>query len=219
MAQVSAFNGVVADFTFAVDDFFIGEDGPEMGAPPDGAFINEGEAVFEELEEDPLSPEKVVGVGGIDFAIPVDGEAESFDLSSEVFDVGFGGNRGVCAGFDGVLLGGESKGVPTHGVKDVVAVGFFVACQDVGGGVAFGVSDMKSSSGGVGEHVQSVVLGLIRVVDCLEGVLGLPVLLPVRLYFREFVGVAVGCGHVVLRKFERGRICGFVGFARFSSIL
>jgi len=151
-----------------------------------------------------LGPAEVVGVSGVDFAVPVDGESKPFDLSAEVFDVGFGGDGGVGAGFDGVLLGGKSKGVPTHGVKYVVTVGFFVAGQDVGGGVAFGVSNVQSSSRGVGEHVQGVVLRLICVVDGLEGVLGFPVFLPVWLNFREFVGVAVGSGHVVLKKLERG---------------
>ncbi len=110
----------------------------------------------EEFEEDPLGPAEVVGVGGGEFAVPVVGEAEGFELAFEGRYVFGGGDARVGAGVDGVLLGGESEGVPTHGVEDVFALHAGVAAGDVGGSVTFGVADMEAGAGGVGEHVEDV---------------------------------------------------------------
>jgi len=60
---------------------------------------------------------------------------------------------------DGVLLCGEAEGVPSHWVEDIAACHFFVAADDVGGGVAFWMADMEACAGGVGEHVEAVVFG------------------------------------------------------------
>ena len=48
MFHGAAFDGEAADFGFAVDDSFVGEDGAEAGAPVDGDFGFIGEAVVGE---------------------------------------------------------------------------------------------------------------------------------------------------------------------------
>ena len=114
--------------------------------------------------------------------------------------------RGVLAGFDGVLLGGESEGVPTHGVKDVKAVHLFVAADDVGGGVALGVADVESRAAGVREHVENVVLrlggievGIARIRGAV-GLFGGPMVLPLFFKDVERVGLLAFVGHVVGRN-------------------
>jgi len=57
------------------------------------------------LQENPLSPADVVGVGGVDFAVPVIAKSEGLELAPEVVNVLFGSDTRVLAGFDGVLLG------------------------------------------------------------------------------------------------------------------
>ena len=143
-----------------VQDFLVGEDGAERRAEPDRLLGDVGEAVAEELEEDPLRPAEVVLVGRREFAVPVDGEAEHLQLAAEVVDVALGLDGGVLAGGDGVLLGGQAERIPAHRVEDVEAVGFLVTGEDVRSGVAFRVPDVQAGAGGVGEHVQDVVLRL-----------------------------------------------------------
>ena len=60
----------------------------------------------EQVEEYPLGPAIVFGVGSVKFAVPVVAEAEAFYLAADVVDVVFGGDAGVGAGLDGVLFGG-----------------------------------------------------------------------------------------------------------------
>src|SRR5215471_12596130 len=76
-----------------------------------------------ELQENPLSPFKVFGVGGVDFAGPVVTKPEALDLAFEGGDVGLGCSTGMLAGFDCILFGGEAESIPTHGVQDVEAAG------------------------------------------------------------------------------------------------
>ena len=124
-------------FGFGVEGLWVGERFDRFGLIGGGV-----EPRVIELEEDPLGPAEVFGIGGIDFAIPVVAEAERLDLASEVIDVGFGGDAGVLAGFDGVLFGGEAEGIPAHWMEHVVASGTLVAGEDIGGSVAFGMTDV-----------------------------------------------------------------------------
>jgi len=76
-----------------------------------------GQALLEKLQEDPLRPLDVFGIGGVDLAIPVVGKADGVDLAAEV---GYGPSRwsrAMDAGLDGVVLGRQTKGVPSHGCR------------------------------------------------------------------------------------------------------
>ena len=176
MSEIAALDGETADLALAVDDFFVGEHRAELGAPPHGAFVDVGEATFKELEENPLRPAEILRVGRVDLAVPIVGKPEGFDLS-----IVLGVGRGMRAGFDRVLFGGQAKGVPTDGVEDVKALGAFVTRDDIGGGVALGVADVEPRARRVGEHVQHVVCRLRRVLLGASGVVFLPERLPVRL--------------------------------------
>jgi hypothetical protein len=143
------------------------------------------------LQEDPLRPAHVFGIGGGDFAVPIVGEAERFELAAEVLDVGGGGDRRVLAGLDGVLLGGQAERVVAHRVEHVVAGHALVAADDVGGGVTFRVADVQAGAARVGKHVEHVVFRLggieVRVAGTrgAEGFFGLPALLPFGLELAE----------------------------------
>ena len=108
--------------------------------------------------KNPLGPPVVARVGGIDFATPVDGETDSLDLSAEVLDVGLCGRGRMGACLDGELLCREAEGIPTHGVEDVKSAGCLVAGKDIGCGVTFRMPDVQTCAGGVGKHVQHVLL-------------------------------------------------------------
>ena len=66
--------------------------------------------------------------------------------------------RGVLAGFDGVLFGGQAEGVEAHRVHHALALHPAAAADDVGGRVAFGMADVQAVAAGIGEHVEHVEL-------------------------------------------------------------
>jgi len=88
---------------------------------------------------------------------------------------------GVDSLLDGVLLCGEAEGVEAHRMKNVEALHALVTGNDVSGGVALGMSDMKPATRWIGEHVENVVLGQIGTVTGPEQVVLTPVRLPARL--------------------------------------
>ena len=144
----------------AVLDLLVGEHGAQRRAPVDRHVGHVGEALLVELEEDPLCPTVVVGGGGVDLALPVVGEAEALDLLAEGVDVALGDGRRVQPLAHRGALGGQPEGVPAHRMEDVEALGALHPRHDVGRGVALGVADVEAGAGGVGEHVEHVVLGL-----------------------------------------------------------
>ncbi len=194
---------MAAAFGFAVDNLFVREHRPQRRAPIHRHLRHVREALFVELLEYPLRPAVILGVGRVDLAVPVVGEAERADLFAEAVDVLFGRDGGVRARLHGILLGWQAERVPPHGMQDVEAFHALVAAEDVGGRVAFRVSDMEARAGGVREHVEAVELRLRTVFRIgLESLVFKPILLPFFLYRAEIV--VHGRGDVVdFRKMLR----------------
>ena len=143
--------------------------------------------MFPELEEDPLGPLVVAGVGGVDLPLPVKGVAQHLELTAEVLNVVVGHLGGVDVVFDGVVLGGQAEGVIAHGEQHIVAVHPALPGHHVHGGVGPGVAHMEALTGGVGEFHQGIEFGLVAVVGGLVGPLLQPFLLPLGLNARKIV--------------------------------
>ena len=222
-------------FAFPFLDLFVGQHRAEVRRPPDGGVGDVGQAHgidllarpalgYElghgfglarflakigavELEENPLGPADVLGVGGGDFAVPIVGKPKRFELAPEGDDVGGGGDGGMLAGFDRVLLGGQAERIVAHRMEHVEAAHAFVAPDDVGGGVAFRVTDVEAGTARIRKHVQHVVFRLGRIKAGIagpwraEGFFGFPAGLPGGLKFAEGEWLA-GVGH----KRERGAL-------------
>ena len=74
-----------------------------------------GQAVLVQLEEDPLGPLVVAGVGGVHHPVPVEGVAQHVELAGEVGDVVLGHLGGVNVVLDGEVLSGQAEGVIADG--------------------------------------------------------------------------------------------------------
>ena len=85
------------------------------------------------------------------------------------------------AGLHGVLFRRQAKGIPADRVQDIEAPGALVAGDDVGGGVALRMADVQTRAGGIGKHIQHVVLGLGRARFRPKRMIFIPERLPVRL--------------------------------------
>ena len=131
-----------------------------------------------QLQEDPLGPLVVFRVGGVDLAVPVKGEAQSLQLAAEVVHVVLGDDGRVDVVLHGEVLGGQTEGIPAHGVQHVVAVLTALAAHHIQGGVAAGVAHMQAGTRRIGELHQGIELGF-GVVDLgMESLFVLPHLLP-----------------------------------------
>ena len=176
----------------SVDDLLVGEHRGVHRAPLHGCFGAVGEAVLEQLQEDPLGPAVVLGRVGRQLARPVDRDAPLAELALEGGDRALGRHSRRLACLDRVVLGRQTEGVEAHRVDHLEAV----AAAEMGDRVADGIALEMAYMGlarGIGQHLQHVGLrlgaveaGLARVGD-LPGLLLGPGLLPPALDRLGFV--------------------------------
>ncbi len=81
---------------------------------------------------------------------------------------------------DSLVLGGEPKCVPSHGVQDIEALHAVEAADDVGGDIVAAMADMQAVSRWIGEVIQTEKLRFDGVLFCPIGLLSLPEVLPLR---------------------------------------
>ena len=164
-----------------VDDLFVGKYHLTGGTPVDRHLLFVCQSLFVQLQENPLGPFVVIGIGGVDFAVPVKGDAQRLELLLKACHVIFGDNLGMDMVFDCKVLGGQTECVPAHRVQDVVALQTALSGNDVQCGVGTRMSYMESLTGRIRELDQRIVFGFCVVVGGSKGVLVVPALLPFRL--------------------------------------
>ena len=179
LALLLADNGGAAALTDAVHDLLIGQHAFAGGAPVHGHAGLIGQTFLEQLEEDPLRPLIVAGIGGVDLAIPVKGIAQHFQLLAEVMDVVLRHLGRVDVHLDGVVLCGQTERIIADGEQHIVTVHALLAGDDIHCGIGTGVTHMETLSGGIGELHQTVPLLAGGVTGHgVEGIGLLPALLP-----------------------------------------
>ena len=194
LAHRLADHRMVAALAAPVDHLFVGEHRAQRGAPVHRHLGHIGEALLVKLLEDPLRPLVIAGIGGVHLAVPVIAEAQRLDLLAEPVDVAFGRDRGMRAGFHGILLGRQAERVPAHRMQHVEAAHALIPAQDVRRRVPLGMADVQPRAARVRKHVEAIEFGLARFkVIHLEGFVRLPVRLPFLFDRGEIILV---CRHV-----------------------
>ena len=158
LGQLALGHQRVAAFAATVDHLLVGQDGLAVGAPVDVGRLAVGQAAVVHLQEEPLVPVVVLGVAGVEGAVPVEGAgitAHGGPLGGDVL-VGPGG--WVHPTLDRRVLGRQAEGVPADGVQHIESPLHPEAGQDVAERVRLGVTHVQVA-GGVREHVEDVLGG------------------------------------------------------------
>ena len=148
------------------------------GAPVDRHLLFVGEPVLEELDEYPLSPLVIIGIGGIDLTAPVEGETERFDLLFKALNVVVRYLFRMYLVLYRVVFGRQSERVPAHREQHVVALKAALARDYVQRGIGARMSDVESLSGGIRELDKREIFGLGVIVARLERLFLIPYVLP-----------------------------------------
>src|SRR5881396_823934 len=167
----------------------VGEDGLAGGAPVDGRALPVGEPALEHPDEDELLPPVVLGLAGVDLAVPVVGDPEPLELRSHVVDVLGGPDRGVHPVLDRRVLRGQPERVPAHRVEHVEAAHRLVTGEEITDRVVAHVTHVDAP-GRVREHLQAVELGAARILGDAELLRVFPGPLPPGLDLSERIPVA-----------------------------
>src|SRR5262249_47206307 len=102
--------------------------------------------------------------------LPIIRETDSLQLAFEFRHVFTRGDCRMLAGFDRVLLRGQTKRVPAHGMQNVEAARSFIASNDVRGGVAFRMTNVQPRPARVRKHIEHVEFWFRRIETLLAGV-------------------------------------------------
>src|SRR5205807_2818000 len=110
-----------AALTVPVDNLFGSQHRLVFGAPVDRSGLAFGQAVFEELQEDPLRPAIVAWVGGVDFVRPIEAVADALQLVlSKALDIARSEYAGVNAALDRKVFTVDAKGVEAYWLENIV---------------------------------------------------------------------------------------------------
>ncbi len=161
LALLLADDVAAAALALALDHFFVGQDALAACAPVDGHRGLVGKPVFKELQEDPLRPLVVLRIGGIDHAVPVEAVAEHLELTGKILDIPLGDDGGVDVVFDGKVFGGQTEGVKTDRIEDVIALHALFTRDNVHGRKGARMAHVQSGGAGVRELDQAIEFGLV----------------------------------------------------------
>ena len=153
--DVALFHQRAAAPAASVDDLFVGKYGLIHGIPVDSAVFAVNQPFLEEAGEEPLFPAVVVGFAGGEFARPIDGKAERFQLVFHVVDVAVGPGGGRDLVVHRRVFRRHAEGVPAHRLQHVFAAHPLVAGDNVADGVVAHVPHVQAA-GRIGEHRQAV---------------------------------------------------------------
>src|SRR5215471_2474586 len=135
-----------------------------------------------QLQKDPLRPAEIFRVGSVNFPLPIVAESDPFELRFKALDILGGCHRWMQPGLYSKLFGRQSKGVPSHRMKNVESCYPLVARQDVCRRITFRMTDMKALPARIWEHIQDVVFRLRRIetrftwIRCMKCLAILPML-------------------------------------------
>ena len=177
LLHVAAGNRRIAPLAPAVHRLLVGQDRLAGRAPHDRRLVSVGQALLQELEEEPLVPPVVLRKTADDLPVPVVDGAHAAELGAHVLDISHGPGVGVYSALHRGVFGGETEGVEPHGVEHVVALHPAKPGVAVGRGHGVPVADVEVARG-VGIHGQLIPLGPGIVVGNVVNAVGLPAFLP-----------------------------------------
>ena len=183
----------VADVALAALAVLVGKHHLAGGAVVHQGLVPEHHAVFKQLQENPLGPLVIVGIGGVHFAAVIEGEAQLLELHPEVVDVLLGHDGGMDVVLDGIVLRGQAESVPADGEQHVITLHPAHAGNNVHGRVGAGMPHVQAVAGGIREFDQGIKLGLGMILRRGKSLVVVPVFLPLGFNLSRYIGLDRHC--------------------------
>ena len=169
----------IAAPALALDNLLIGQHRAAGLAPVYISLFLVGKPPLVEKLEQPLGPAIVVRAAGSHRPVPVIGQAHLTLLALHVVHVGVGPVRRLYTVLDGSILCRHAEGIKAHRMNDIEPLHSLVAGQHIADGIVAHMPHVQIA-GRIREHLQGIILRLLRVhlglVDILSQPLGLPFL-------------------------------------------
>ena len=187
LALLLADDLAAAALAHAVDHFLVSQHALAACAPVDGHGGLVGQAVLEHLQEYPLRPLVVLGVGGVHAAVPVKAVSQHLQLLGEILDVVLRDDGRVDVVLDGIVLRGQAESIEADGEQYIIALHPLFAGDDIHSRKGAGMPHVQALAGGIRKLDQPVELGSFVAGDGGIGLCLLPVGLPLLFNGRKIV--------------------------------
>ena len=158
-------------------DLFIGEHRVAALAPVDLRFFFVGKASLVENFKQFLGMLVIIFAAGEHLPVPVVGQPQLFLLAGHIVDIGIRPFRRRDAVLDRGVFRRHAESVKSHGMDHIEALHLLEAGDHIADGIVSYMAHVQIA-GGIREHLQYVILFLIRVFPDRESVRFLPDLLP-----------------------------------------
>ena len=187
LALLLADDLAAAALAHAVDHFLVSQHALAACAPVDGHGGLVGQAVLEHLQEYPLSPLVVLGVGGVHAAVPVKAVSQHLQLLGEILDVVLRDDGRMDVVLDGIVLRGQTESIEADGEQYIIALHPLFAGDDIHSRKGAGMPHVQALAGGIRKLDQPIELGSFVAGDGGIGLCLLPVGLPLLFNGRKIV--------------------------------
>ena len=124
-----------AALTHTFHHFFVGQNAFTAGAPVDGHGSFIGQAVLVKLQENPLGPFVVAGVGGVHHTVPIEGIAQHVQLLGKVLNIVVGHFGRMDVVFDRIILRRQTERIVADGEQNIVTIHPLLAGHHIHGGI------------------------------------------------------------------------------------
>ncbi len=176
-----------AALAHSIDDLFIGKTDLAGSAPVDCCFLLIRQALFKQLQENPLCPLIVFRIRSIDFPGPVKGKAQRFHLCLEAGNILLCNNLRMNFILYGIVFRGKPKCVPPYGKQDVIPLQSSLAGNDIHCGIRAGMSHMKPLPRRIGKFDQCIVFWLRLILRHLKCAFLIPDRLPLLFNYLRII--------------------------------
>ena len=180
LAQLAPLDRRAGTPALAVDHLFIGQHGHVDRVPIDRAFLAIDQAGGVHIQEQGLFMAVIIGFAGRQFAAPVEREADAFQLRLHVRDIGAGPCPRMDLLFHRGIFRRHAERVPAHRVQHGMAGHRLVARQHIAHRVIAHMADMDAARW-IGEHLQHIGFGPVRIAIGGKARLLVPAFLPPRI--------------------------------------
>ncbi len=167
-----------AALTYTVNNLFVGKTDLTGGTPVNRHLRLIRKSLLEKLQENPLRPLIVPGIGGIYLSAPVKGVAKALQLLLKTSHIVCSNGLRMNFILNCVVLGRETKCIPSHRIKNIIPLHTALSCYNIKSGIRSWMTYMKALSGRIRELNQRIVLRLRIIGTGYKCLLLIPDILP-----------------------------------------
>ena len=203
-----------APLTLAVHNLFVCQYYLTGRAPVHVHLFFISQTLFVQLQEDPLGPFVIIGIGGIDLTVPIKRQTKAFQLAFKASHIFSGDDFRMDVVFHRIVFRGQAKCIPAHGVQHIIALQPFFTRHNIQRCIAARMAYMQALSGRIRKFYQCVVFRKGIILFGRKGMFLVPNLLP---FLLDLFKIVLHIFHIQKRFIPHGLTPAYLPYSSTKS--